>query len=120
MTGTCICGGPLPCNCTEIPERVRDEPPPKLTNRITGEPQGAGPLDCAAAKELLEFHGYEAPEDGYEALYKWLKVRDSGDYRRKLAEPGATPESLAGTWPGEVDDGFENDIDELRHPERNK
>jgi len=28
------------------------------------------------------------------------------------------PSSLAGTWPGEDDDGFEESIDKLRHPER--
>jgi len=26
--------------------------------------------------------------------------------------------ALFGTWPGEVDDGFEEAIDELRHPMR--
>jgi len=35
---------------------------------------------------------------------------------RKSSPPTAA--SLAGTWPGEPDDGFEESIDELRHPER--
>ena len=33
-------------------------------------------------------------------------------------DPIIDPSSLAGTWPGGDDDGFEDSIDKLRHPER--
>lgn len=40
--------------------------------------------------------------------------------RAQRVKPIANIESLFGTWPGDDDDGFEEAIDELRHPGKNE
>ncbi|MDD5540465.1 MAG: hypothetical protein PHG61_07235 [Candidatus Marinimicrobia bacterium] len=35
-------------------------------------------------------------------------------------KPVADVTTLAGTWPGEMDDGFEDEVDKLRHGERDE
>ena len=37
---------------------------------------------------------------------------------RQGVQPQTNVRALFGTWPGEEDDGFEEMIDKLRHPER--
>ena len=39
---------------------------------------------------------------------------------RQGVQPQTNVLALFGTWPGEEDDGFEEMIDELRHPERKR
>ena len=46
------------------------------------------------------------------------KARTIAKAEMPEVDPIIDPSSLAGTWPGEDDDGFEESIDKLRHPER--
>jgi len=46
------------------------------------------------------------------------KARTIAKAEMPEVDPIIDPSSLAGTWPGGDDDGFEDSIDKLRHPER--
>jgi len=62
-------------------------------------------------------------EHDEDCLFSHLTNRIREELEKMKAEsqgvdPIIDPSSLAGTWPGEDDDGFEESIDKLRHPER--